>query len=440
MTSRHDRARSLQAAETGPQSRSLALTASAVAVGLLSLSCAAFAQGAPLTLDDALQRAAEADPRLRAAEAGVEAARAGRAQARVRPNPVLDLEVENFAGTDALRGFDGSEATFRLSQPIERGGRRSARVALADRALDAAGREALIRRLDVFEEVQRAFYDALAAEELVEIGAERLATAEAVQRTVDRRVSAARDPLMAGARAAAGVGEARIVLENARREAAIARATLASFWGGGEDFALSDLLLELPVTATHGHEQRADGGPDFARIEADRARAAAAVRLERSRAFADPVLSFGVRRFEASDEAGLVAGLSIPLGIRDRNRGGVARARAEERRAAFDVEAARLRLKREADALTRRLESASASVAAMDRDVIPPAERALALARDGYNQGAFSYLDVLEAQRALTAVREARVAALRTYHHTEAALDRLTARFAESERSEETGQ
>ncbi len=412
--------------------------ASAIALGVLTFSASAFAQtGAPLTLEEALQRAADADPRLRAAEAGVEAAEAGARQARARLNPVLDLEVENFGGSDSLRGFDGAESTFRLSQPLERGGRRDARAALADRELSAAEVDALIRRLDVFEEVQRAFFEALAADELVEIATERLETAIELQRSVDRRVAAARDPLMAGARAAAGTAEARIALDAARRDAATARATLASFWNGDEGFVLADVFLELPAGATHGHEQPEGGGPDLARADAERQRAAAAVRLERSRGFLDPVLSLGVRRFERDGETGLVAGMSIPLGIFDRNSGGIARARAEERRADFNAQAARLRIQREAAALERHLSSAAASVTAMDRDVIPQAERALALARDGYNQGAFSYLDVLEAQRALSASRAARIEALRTFHNTEAALDRLTARFADGVRSEE---
>lgn len=438
MIPRCDRVRAPLIADVACRSRRLPLAASALAFGLLCLAGAATAQQAPLTLDEALRRTADADPRLRSAEAGVDAAEAGVQQAGVRRNPVLDLELENFGGSDTLRGLDGSESTFRLSQQVERGGRRNARVALADRELDAAGREALVRRLDVFEEAQRAYYDAVAADALVEIAAERLKTAEELLRSVDRRVAAARDPLMAGARAAAGTGEARIAHERALRDAAIARATLASFWSGDETFALSEASLEIPDDPGHSHELPADGGPDVSRVEAAKARAVAAVRLERSRGFADPVVSVGVRRLEQTDETGLVAGLSIPLGISDRNRGGIARAQAEQRRAEFDVQAARIRQKREVDALNRRLLSAAASVTAMDRDVIPQAERAMSLARDGYNQGAFSYLDVLEAQRALTAARGARVETLRTFHHTEAALDRLTARFANDERDEET--
>jgi outer membrane protein, heavy metal efflux system len=405
----------------------------AAALALFGMAASAHAQSGALTLEEALARAAAADPRLRAAEAGVEAAQAGVRQARVRPNPELGVEVENFGGESSARGLDNAETTFRLTQPLERGGMRPARVAAATHELDGARLDALIAGLDIVEEVRRAYYDALAAEALVQVAAERVETAQALHASVMRRVAAARDPLMAGARAEAGLAEARIAHEAAQRDAAIARADLVSLiGGGGEDMVLASAAFELAGEAPHAHED-IGRSPDLARAAAERERAEALARLERARGFQDPVVSLGVRRFEQDGETGLVAGVSVPLGIFDRNSGAIARARAEQRRAAHNVEAARRRIEREVFALERRLQSAASSVAALERDVLPQAERALALAREGYNQGAFSYLDVFEAQRALTGARQARIEALRTYHHTDAALDRLAARVASAE-------
>lgn len=189
----------------------------------------------------------------------------------------------------------------------------------------------------------------------------------------------------------------------------------------------------LPVAADHAHALDADQAPEFARLTAERERLDAAVRLERSLSYQNPTLRLGYRRFEDRDGDGAqVARFSIPLGVFNRNQGSVARAEAEQRRAAFDLEAGRRALAREFAALERALLSEAAAVRSTEQDVIPQAERALALAQDGYNQGAFSYLDVLEAQRALSNARQARVEALRSYHSNEAALDRLTARFAET--------
>ncbi|MGH6950974.1 MAG: TolC family protein, partial [Vitreimonas sp.] len=176
-----------------------------LAGALAALSApAALAQTAvSLSLDDAIARALDYDPGLRAAQAGVDAAIGGRVQARTRPNPQLDIEVENFDGSGELRGFDSAETTFSLSQEVELGGQRRARIALAEGELRGAELDRAIRGLDLIRDVQQAYYDALAADAKTAIARERLQTAEALNASVARRVAAARDPLMAGARAEA---------------------------------------------------------------------------------------------------------------------------------------------------------------------------------------------------------------------------------------------
>ncbi len=414
-------------------SSSIPLAALGACAAILSAPPALAQEAAPLTLQDAINRAVEADPSVRAADAGVDAARGGLRQARVRPNPELSTEVENFNGPGDLRGFDGAETTFALSQEVELGGRRRARINLAERDLHGAELDRVLRGLELVRDVQTAYYDALAAEELVAIERERLATAQALNASVARRVAAARDPLMAGARAEAGLAEAQIALTRAQAEAATARARLASLMGGEAGFTLIQADFALPRASDHDHATLSDESPDIARLVAARESAGANVSVERSLAWQNPTLSLGYRRFEERNGDGaLVAGFSIPLGVFDRNQGSIQRAQAERRRAEYDLEAGRRTLAREYAALTRAIAADAEAVRSTEEQVIPQAERALSLAQDGYNRGAFSYLDVLEAQRALADARQRRVEALRSYHSNEAAIDRLTARFAEA--------
>lgn len=385
-----------------------------------------------LTLDDAIARAIDADPGFRAAQAGVDAARGNRRQASVRANPELGVEVENFNGRGDLRGFQGAESTFTLSQEVEVFGQRRARIRVADRQLHGAELDRALAGLDLVRDVQIAYYDALAANELVAIESERLRTAESLNSSVARRVQAARDPLMAGARAQSGLAEARIAVARAEANAATARARLASYFGADDGFSLTSADFGLPSAEDHQHAAPDDANPQLARLVTAREAARASTALERSLGYQNPTLSFGYRRFEErSGDGALVAGVSIPLGIFDRNQGAVDRSRADERRAGFELEAGRRAIMREFSALQRAIVTDAAAIRDSEASVIPEAERALALAREGYDRGAFTYLDVLDAQRALADARERRVEALRSYHNNEAALDRLTARFAE---------
>src|SRR3546814_15283371 len=69
-----------------------------------------------LTLAQALEEAQARSPVLAAARADVEAARGRLRPAGFRFNPVLNVEVENFAGTGTYSGFNGPETSVPHNQ------------------------------------------------------------------------------------------------------------------------------------------------------------------------------------------------------------------------------------------------------------------------------------------------------------------------------------
>ncbi|TPW05080.1 MAG: cobalt-zinc-cadmium resistance protein CzcC, partial [Alphaproteobacteria bacterium] len=362
-----------------------------------------------------------------AAGASERAAEAGVAQAGRRPNPTVEVLSENVSGSGPYSSLDRAETTVSFSQPLELGGDRHARRTLAERDLATARLSSVIRRLDLFEEVEVAFVEAQAAQARCVVAEERLGVARGLAEAVARRVGAARDPLMAGARAQTRLAEAEIEAEAARRGAEAAMARLASYWGSGAeriDLASFERMADRPLSSG------ADA-PDLALATAEEERAKARIEIERARGVPDPNLQAGWRRFSDTDDTALTFGVSIPLQLWDRNSGGVSRARAERDRAGFETRARAQALARQQATLATQRAGARHEVEALDARVIPNAEEALRLAHQGYSRGAFSYLDVLEAQRSVSDARLRRIAALRTYHLAEAALARLTGAHAD---------
>jgi len=91
---------------------------------------------APLTLDAVLSEIRRASPETRVA--GLEIlARAADAEQAGRPlNPVLSIELEEFAGSGALSGLNEAETTIGVEQTLQLGGKRQ-RAQAAARALTA---------------------------------------------------------------------------------------------------------------------------------------------------------------------------------------------------------------------------------------------------------------------------------------------------------------
>ncbi len=380
-----------------------------------------------LPLEEALRRAAAADPARAGLEARARAADAGIRQADIRPNPTLGLMVENLPTVGSGDLLGRTETTISYEQRIERGGDRPARVDLArsEGALVAAN--ARVRQLDRLETVQRDWTDVLTAEAQLEIARERLELAEQFQVQVQRRVDAARDPLFAGARAEAELAQAQIDFDQAEITLRVARVTLAKFWDGSADFGVGAAAFEDTSAS------RITAG-DVAQFDLDiflaqRGIADAQVRVEEARAVPDPTVSVGLRHIWDNDLS-LVFGGSIPLQRYDRNLGAIDRARAEGTAAQADLEAYRIDREREIARLQVQLLARASEARRIREEILPQAERAVSLVREGFARGGFTYNDVMSAHSALLETRARRVAVLQQFHIDRARLDRLTGAHA----------
>lgn len=397
----------------------------ALAVGI-NLSVDAQAQPPALTLDEAIRRAGEAQPALRAGAAAVDAARGARLQAGVRPNPSVTVEAENFLGTGSYDVFNQAEITGTYSQQLERGGKRQARIALADSDIAVAEAATAVTRLDLAAQVQRAYLDVLVADEAAKVASEALALARRLETEAKRRVASAKDPLFVGTNAAARVARARIGLDDAQRRQAATRSALAAFWGEtGEGLKPEGDALDL--AASIGGSLAA---ADEQLAKAEQARADSAIAFEQSRRTQDYTVGGGLRYLRDTNDVAAVATVTIPLGRFDRNEGNIARARAERERVALVAEAQRLQRQRTLSALRLEAGSASLRAKAYRQDIQPRTALALRQVQDGYARGGFSFRDMEAAADAVSEAQADYLAAIATLRATQADIDRLTGRFS----------
>lgn len=377
----------------------------------------------PLTLEQAVDRAVAAAPELAANEASVDAARASARQASFRLNPTVAVEAENLAGTGNYSVLEQPEVTVTYSQPIERGGKRAARMAYAARGVELAEAQSRLARLQIGQQVQRAFIDTQIADQLVWIAEQRLTTEKALQTEALRRVRGYKDPLFVETAASARVTAAELALDEARARAASARNLLGSYWGGsGAGLDIAKGIVKPPVSGDLA-------SADAAVREAALARASAEVVVEQSRATPDYTVSGGARFLRETNDVALVAGVSFPLGRFDRNQGNIERAQAERRRLEAEAEADRLARLRRLVSLRAQAEAASQRADGLIEKVYPQAQKTLAQVREGYNRGGFRFSDIQAAADAIIEVQQQWVEAMIAWRDAQSEIDRLTGRF-----------
>lgn len=403
-----------------------ALLAATVCAGTAAAqSPPAITAEAPLTLEEALAAARTQSPGIEAAEAGIRATSAARTVAGLRPNPSFEAQTENVAGTGAYRGLSGAETTIGFALPIELGGKRSARVAVAEARSDRAQIQAAIARADLELEVTQAYIEAVAAERRLVVARDQLAIAtEGLRLASDRVMVGATSPIDQQ-RAEVLAINARTAADRAGRSVAVARDNLGRMIGRPVSGTLD--LAWFEQTGTYGPTAPAgsQGTLALAAAHAELVTAEAQVRLAQSQRIPDVTLSLGARRLAATNDVAAVFGVSIPIPVFNNGRAAVVQARAERDQAGAQRRMARLDAERAIARAEADVANAAANARAAGGPGLAAAQEAARIARLGYGQGKFGQLELLDAERTLADTRASATDALAAYHDAQARLRRL---------------
>jgi cobalt-zinc-cadmium efflux system outer membrane protein len=204
---------------------------------------------------------------------------------------------------------------------------------------------------------------------------------------------------------------------------------LAALWGtAAPRFERVEGKIEEIVTAIPSPED-IEGliaqNPDVARWVTEIEQRQAALALARSHRMPDLTVSAGVREYADTGDTALVAGIAVPLPLFDRNQGTIQGSHYRLAKAEDKRQAAEARVRSAFARSYLSLTTAQAEVLALRTEVLPAAQRAFEAATEGYRQGKFSYLEVLDAQRTLFDTRGRYLTSLTTYQTAAADLERL---------------
>lgn len=356
-----------------------------------------------LSLAQALDEAFSRSPGVIAAEAEVAAAEARGRQAGFRENPQLSIEVENFAGTGELKGLRSAEATVSVNQRLDLGGRRSARVGSARAEINLRRLALAVARADVAREVRVQFATAIAARDRLAQAEENVELSKELARVTGILVDAGRDPPLRGIRARSALAQAEAEREAARADELAARTSLAALLGSTapiEEVTGSPLdIAPTTINVEQSLEVR------VAEAEAALARAELEVQLAERRL--DPAVGVGVRHVRETGDFGLVAGVSVPLQLFNRNQGNIAAARASIAAAESRQRAALVGATARGRNAISAVEAAGRRVTALYRSAVPEAREALRLAQLSYTEGRSTLVELLDAQNAYLSTQAA---------------------------------
>jgi cobalt-zinc-cadmium efflux system outer membrane protein len=384
--------------------------------------------GTALGLQEALERALGHNKDLAAFEYRIAEQQGRLEQAGLLPNPQLDLIIEDAAGSGTYEGFDSAQTTLSLGWVLE-GRVRAGRVNAAEAGARLVSADGRILRVEVAADTAEHFLASLASQARLEKAEEAIALAERTVAAVTRRVRAGKAPTAELTRAEAELATERLARDDVTHELTGAYHRLAAQWGETKPrfSRVEGDLLALP--AVESYAVLAEGlerNPQLARQATEERLAKANLGLAEARRWPTLRPFLGVRRYEATDDTALVAGVGVPIPLLNRNQGAIAESRATISRTRAEASATRVRLQTTLFELHEELQHYFHRAETLRVEVIPRLADALEGTRRAYERGRYGYFELHSVQTDLFHAERELVEASAGAHRFVIALERLT--------------
>ena len=384
-----------------------------------------------LTLEQAWRMAEQANPKMRAAEASLQAfeGQLKDTQGPLWNNPQVSTDqARRRAPQPSGIGQTFPEWTLGLSQTFEIAGQQGYRHRAAELEL-AATRESIAEvRRQVRAEVELRFARILILQNRLEIEREALKLVEDAAAAIRKRVAAGEDSRLDGNLASVEAERGRNQLTVLQEQLIDARSELAA-------------LLQLPpasmpeatgviavTPANSSLDSLLMNAANRAQLRALNLREQAArnrLNLERASAYPDITVGLTTGRDGPGDatERFNMLSLSIPLPLFKRNAAGIGRATSELAQSQIEKEAATRDIQAQVRTLWLRLDSLRGRVQRLSDSVLPSLNENQRLSTASYRAGEIGLLQLLVVNRQLVDARRDYLDALAEFVQTRIALE-----------------
>jgi cobalt-zinc-cadmium efflux system outer membrane protein len=399
-------------------SGAIAVTVAVLQPGVSELRAQTVGQArtAPLewTIDEVVRAAVVQHPLVEAARDHITAAQGARLTAGLFSNPVATYWVDNaaFPGQVVPLGV-ARETSAYVTFPLEPFFQRAPRIRRADADVRTAEIALVAARRAVALSAAHAFYRVALAQMSFEV-------AEQNRQGLERLVSYNRSRVTEGATAEVELIRAQVEFDRASTNVALAdvdlakaRAELWPFVGG--DLQATTLALLRVAVPSAGPTPAAlaplntfvtQARGNRAEMQSARARVSAATTetsLQRALTVRQVGAAFGVKRVEG--ESSMIAGISVPVPLFDRNRGEVQRATGELLAAEEELTWTERVVVGEMAGAYTALQRLSAQVSTLERSFLDRADETNRITLAAYQEGAATLLQVLDAARTVADAR-----------------------------------
>lgn len=389
-----------------------------------------------LTVEQAVAEAIENNLAVLAERANVPVAEASVITAGLKPNPVLSIGADHLdvLGTryNAINNAGPNEINARIDFLIERAHKREFRVETAqlNRQIAEARVAEVIRNLRV--DVVTACVDVIQSKASLDLAREILKNYEELFQINEARVNAGSVSPLELVRSRVAMLQFRNQVQRAQLGVTRARTRLRGLMGPqalGQNIDIAgDLKVPIATAALSLeklHQLAIESRPELQTVRLTQMRAVADLKLQLANGRVDYSYGTEYRRQQGINGTSNSMGvyLSVPLAIRNKNQGEIARVEAEQKLYTRQLQALETNARNEVNAAYESFVASRELVESIEKDLLENARRARDTAGYVYRAGASSLLEFLDAQRALNDTMQSYQEALGDYRRAVVSLN-----------------
>ncbi len=375
-----------------------------------------------LALETLVAIAESSSPNLGQAAAEVEAARGRARQAGLYPNPVASGGAMQLGGRDSqYYGLLSQEIVTKRKLQLDQ-------AAVCREVFQAESRYIKVR-FELLTAVRQGYFAVLAGQKRVDVLRQLVEIAKKSQNAAERLQQAGEGTRGDTILLQLELEKAEVALENAETVLSASRRQLAAVMGS-RDLLIGRVEGEvLTSLATFAEQVLIDGYVPYnadvmvAEQEVDRNR----LLLQRARVqpYPNVTVSAGyIRQFIDISNIGILQ-VEVPLPVWNKNQGNIYAAQAGVSRSAQNVAQVQNTIAEQVAEAQGRYRAADQNCRRYEARIVPLAREGVQLIQQGFQQGQFDFLRLLQAQRALVEAQLGYLNALETRWMTAAELGKL---------------
>jgi len=348
-------------------------------------------------------------------------------QAGVLPRPTIGFTIEDAMGTGTHSNFGAAQSTLSIAWVLEQSAIEK-RVDAATNAATQVDFDIEIKALDISAYTAKLFIESLILEQRLQLAELAEKQADSALSAITRRVEAGKSLSIEQLQSKAELVRRSLEVEDLDHELKASRYQLVAQWGGEvSDYVLQGELLNVPAIK--------DLSSQLAKLQAHPALLAfankqriAQSQIELARIEARPKwqVSAGIKRYESTDDYGIVAGISIPFGKDSRSLGEVRVIQAQQAEYQSQSDVFTRKLSTQLFVLLQNMEHSKHVIDALTEQVIPLLEKASEEASKAYDIGRLGYLEWTSIRQELLSTQAQLLDAYQAIHLQYIEIQRLT--------------